>query len=84
MVAAAAFSHCASYVQFHKTGLAACSCKAAGGFLAEIDENVADHHGSAGIRKRLGDRGADASRAASDQSLAACQNFFTHPMLLPL
>src|SRR5712672_1148980 len=71
-------------VQFHKASLGACFCKTAGGFLAEIGENVADHHGSAGIRKRLCDRSADASRAASDQSLAACQILFTHRMLLPL
>src|SRR6202171_5081409 len=42
-------------VQFHKASLGACFCKTAGGFLAEIGENVADHHGSAGIRKRLCD-----------------------------
>src|SRR5947199_2629147 len=71
-------------VQVHIAGLGACFCKTAGGFLAEIGENVADHHGRAGIGKRLCDRSADASRAASDQSLAACQTFFTHRMLLPL
>src|SRR5205085_6983341 len=71
-------------IQRHKAGLGACFCKTAGGFLAEIGENVADHHGSAGIRKGLCDRSADASRAASDQSLAACQTFFTHRILLPL
>jgi len=70
-------------VQFHKASLGACFCKTAGGFLAKIGENVADHHGSAGIRKRLCDRSADAPRAASDQSLAACQTFFTHRALLP-
>jgi hypothetical protein len=53
------------------------------GLLAEIGKNVADHHGSAGFRKRRCDRSADASRAASDQSLAACQSVFTHRMLLP-
>ena len=71
-------------VQFYEAGLGACFCKTAGGFLAEIGENIADHHSSAGVRKRLCDRSADASRAASDQSLAARQSFFAHRVLLPL
>jgi hypothetical protein len=71
-------------IQFHKAGPGASFCKAAGGLLAEIGVNVAQHHGSAGLRKRRCDRSADASRAASDQSLAACQTFLTHRMLLPL
>jgi hypothetical protein len=71
-------------IQFHKASLGACLCKAAGGFLAKVGENIADHHRSAGLRKRLCDRSADASRAAGDQSLAACQTFLTHFVLLPL
>jgi hypothetical protein len=70
-------------VQFHKASLGACFGKTAGSLPAEIDENVADHHGSAGVRKRLCDRSTDTSRAASDQSLATCETFFTHRVFLP-
>ena len=71
-------------VQLDKAGLGPCLGQTAGGLPAQIGENVADHHRRAGVRKRACDRGADASRAAGDQSLAACQTLFTHRMLLPL
>jgi hypothetical protein len=84
MVAATAVSHCVvGDVQFDKASLDPCFCKAAGSLPAEIDENVADHHGSAGVRERFCDRSTDPSRAASDQSLAARQTSFTHRVFLP-
>ena len=81
-----AVSHCASSVtsSWTKPAVAPSLAIAAGGVLAEVVQDVADHHRGAGLRQRLRDRRADAARAAGDQGCCARQTLPLMRFLLPV